>query len=45
MIWSLTGTMSFEAGCTVNSITEEALPLIFEISVTCSELIVIAPVV
>ena len=30
-IWSLTGTMSFEDGCTVNSITLEALPLIFDI--------------
>ena len=43
-IWSLTGTMSFEDGCTVNSITLEALPLIFDIVVTCNELIVIAPV-
>ena len=30
-IWSLTGITSFEFGFTVNSITVEALPLIFEI--------------
>ena len=44
IIWFLTGTTSFEAGVTVNYITVDVLPLIFEIEETFKELIVICPV-
>ena len=42
-IWSLTGTTSFESGVTVNSITVDVEPLIFEIEATFKEFIVICP--
>ena len=41
IIWSLTGTTSFESGVTVNSITVEVEPLIFDIEATFKELRVI----
>ena len=44
-IWPLTGTTSFELGVTVNSITVEVEPLIFDIEPTFKELSVICPVV
>ena len=43
-IWSLTGTTSLEFGTTVNLITVEATPSIFDILAMFNELIVIAPV-
>ena len=42
-IWFLTGTTSLELGVTVNSITDDDAPLIFEIDETFKELIVICP--
>jgi len=41
IIWSLTGTMSLESGVTVNSITVEAAPLIFDIEEIFKEFSVI----
>ena len=43
-IWSLTGTISFEAGSTVTSITVDEAPLIFSTLEIFKELIVIWPV-
>ena len=40
-IWSLTGTTSFELGVTVNSITVDVEPLIFEIEAMLKEFNVI----
>ena len=45
IIWSLTGTTSFEFGVTVNSIVVDVAPLIFDIEATFKELSVICPVV
>ena len=41
--WALTGTMSFELGVTVNSITLEAEPLIFSILAIVKALIATEP--